>query len=88
MHHAFKANLLAASQDALNRNQSQLLPGNSQASHAFELLGFLCCFLFLSLASLEHLEAKAFLFHQLSWWLLYAEANKAKKSLERGSFSL
>jgi len=31
----------------------------------------------LSLASLDLLKAKAFLFHQLCWWLFYAEANNA-----------
>ena len=74
MHHAFKANLLAASQNALNRSQAHLMPGKSQASHSLALLGFLLLFL-LSLALLEFLEAKAFLFHQLSWWLFCAKAN-------------
>ena len=40
MHRACKADFLAASQDARNRSQARLLPGSSQASHAFALPGF------------------------------------------------
>jgi len=64
MHHAFKANLLAASQDALNRSQSQPMPNNSQASFASELLGFSCHFFFCH--SLRSICLKLKLFYSTS----------------------